>query len=184
VTSLSAEARATAILLDRAPADIVLGNRSSFEEGATMLMLPEIFRRRSGDENLMERMTAGGIELDAATGYGPREHALMSMTSQPKGIPGAELNDHQKELLRSLVRTYGEGLPAGIEPNWDVDGLHFAWAGPIDAGAPHYYRIQGGDLLIEWDNTARNGNHAHGVVRRLSNDFGGDVLEAHRRAWH
>ncbi|MDQ0773635.1 hypothetical protein QF026_002101 [Streptomyces aurantiacus] len=184
VTSLSADARAAAVLLDRAPADIVMGNRSSFEEAATMLNLAEIFRRRPGDDELMERMRRGGNSLDAVTGYGPREHELLSVTSLPKGIAGSELDSDQRNLLDRLMRTYHDGLPVGLAPRWDIDELHFAWAGPTEAGVPNYYRVQGDGFLIEWDNTARNGNHAHGVVRHLSNDFGEDVLAGHRRAWH
>ena len=43
----------------------------------------------------------------------------------------------------------------------------------------HYYRIQGDDLLIEFDNTTADGNHAHTVLRRPRGDFGGDLLAAH-----
>jgi hypothetical protein len=43
----------------------------------------------------------------------------------------------------------------------------------------HYYRIQGDDLLIEYDNTTDDGNHAHTVLRRPRGDFGGDILAAH-----
>jgi hypothetical protein len=56
---------------------------------------------------------------------------------------------------------------------------HFAWEGPPGPGVRHYYRIQGDDLLIEFDNTTDDGNHAHSVLRRPRGDFGGDVLAAH-----
>lgn len=177
VTSLFPDARAAAILLDRAPADIVMGNRSSFQDGATMMKLPDIFRRRPGDEALMERMRIGGDARDAGTGYERRDYERLSVTSTPKGISGADLDSHQQGCLDRLVRTYHDGLPAGLAPSWDVKKLHFAWAGPTDIGAPNYYRVQGDGILIEWDNTSRNANHAHGVVRHLSNDFGGDTQQ-------
>lgn len=179
VTSLPAKARSAAILLDRAPADIVMGNRSSFAEGATMMTLPEIFRRRPGDDELIERLRIAGNARDAETGYRPHDHELVSVTSAPKGVSGAELNTAHKDLLDRLVWTYHDGIPAGLAPKWDVDKLHFAWAGPIGADAPNYYRVQGEGILIEWDNTSRHANHAHGVVRHMSNDFGGDVLGTH-----
>lgn len=184
VSSLSGAARDRAILLDRAPADIVLGNRSSFEGHATVMELAEIFRRRPGDEDLIERLRVGGQARDAATGYGAADHERISLTSTPKGIPGSELDGRQQRLLDRLVRVYHDGLPDGLSETWDVRRLHFAWAGAVDAGAPHYYRIQGDGLLIEWDNTARNGNHAHGVVRDLRNDFGADVLRTHLANLH
>jgi hypothetical protein len=59
--------------------------------------------------------------------------------------------------------------------------LHFAWAGGIERGVPHYYRVQGSRLLIEYDNTQRDANHAHSVWRDPEGDFGVDVLGEHRR---
>ena len=61
--------------------------------------------------------------------------------------------------------------------------LHFAWEGPLTPGARHYYRVQGDDLLIEYDTTA-DGNHAHTVLRRPRSDFGDDVLAAHYATAH
>jgi Protein of unknown function (DUF3500) len=62
--------------------------------------------------------------------------------------------------------------------------LHFAWEGPLQPGCGHYYRVQGGDLLIEYDNTSNGANHAHTVLRRRQRDFGGDVLAARRAEEH
>ncbi len=62
--------------------------------------------------------------------------------------------------------------------------LHFAWEGPTSPGQRHYYRVQGDDLLIEYDNTTSDGNHAHTVLRRPRSDFGSDVLAAHYRQAH
>jgi hypothetical protein len=39
--------------------------------------------------------------------------------------------------------------------------------------------VQGDDLLIEYDSTTSDGNHAHTVLRRPRSDFGDDVLAAH-----
>jgi hypothetical protein len=47
----------------------------------------------------------------------------------------------------------------------------------------HYYRVQGDDLLIEYDTTG-DGNHAHTVLRRPRSDFGDDVLAAHYTQAH
>jgi hypothetical protein len=41
---------------------------------------------------------------------------------------------------------------------------------------------RGDDLLIEYDNTTDDGNHAHTVLRRPRSDFGADLLAAHLRA--
>jgi len=52
------------------------------------------------------------------------------------------------------------------------------------SGTPLYYRLQGPRLLIEYDNTQRDANHAHSVWRDPTADFGMDVLAAHRAAHH
>jgi hypothetical protein len=63
-------------------------------------------------------------------------------------------------------------------------GLSFAWEGSLVPGTRHYYRIAGDDLLIEYDNTTDDGNHAHTVLRRPHSDFGDDILAAHYAADH
>jgi hypothetical protein len=81
-------------------------------------------------------------------------------------------------------------VPAGVSPlhRYDdqaaLDSIHFAWAGPTALGEPHYYRLQGPRILIEWDNTQRNANHAHSVWRDPTSDFGLDVLGRHRARHH
>ena len=45
--------------------------------------------------------------------------------------------------------------------------LHFAWAGGLELGQPHYYRIQGPSFLMEYDKTQNNANHVHTVWRDL-----------------
>jgi hypothetical protein len=65
-----------------------------------------------------------------------------------------------------------------------LDAVSFAWAGPTEPGAPHYYRLQGPRLLVEWDNTQRGANHAHSVWRDPEADFGLDVLARHLSAHH
>ena len=54
-----------------------------------------------------------------------------------------------------------------------------AWAGPLEKGAKHYYRVQGPTFLIEYDNTQNDGNHVHAVWRDFAGDFGRDLLREH-----
>ncbi|KAJ3056061.1 hypothetical protein HK102_011248, partial [Quaeritorhiza haematococci] len=63
-----------------------------------------------------------------------------------------------------------------------VDKVGFAWAGGLERGEPHYYRIQGPTFLIEYDNTQNNANHVHSVWRDFTNDFGDDLLKKHYEA--
>ena len=57
--------------------------------------------------------------------------------------------------------------------------IRFGWAGGIEPGKPHYYRIQGPTFLIEYDNVQNKANHAHTVWRDLNGDFGRDILKEH-----
>jgi hypothetical protein len=61
-----------------------------------------------------------------------------------------------------------------------LTAFRFAWAGGREPGQPHYYRIQGPRLLVEYDNAQRNANHVHAVWRDPDGDFGEDVLARHR----
>jgi len=127
--------------------------------------------------------------IDAAAGYEEADHRALEYTARPKGIPGSDLAAAQRAVLRDLLGTYFGRVPEAVSPMaaYDddaLDALHFAWAGPTEPGAPHYYRVQGPRLLIEWDNTQRGANHAHSVWRDPENDFGLDVLGAHRRRHH
>jgi hypothetical protein len=100
----------------------------------------------------------------------------------PAGVARADLGYGGRAMLDQLVAVYLGRLPDNLAARLH-DGLgtdvHFAWEGPPGPGVRHYYRIQGDDLLIEFDNTTDDGNHAHTVLRRPHGDFGGDVLAAH-----
>ncbi len=154
VRSLSPELCTRAVLLPDAPSDLLTGNRTRVQE---------------------------------AVGSG---HPTVGYTETPKGVPATALDRGQREMLRSLVDTYLSRAPEAVSPTGRyaedaaLDAVHFAWAGPTERGAPHYYRLQGPRLLAEWDNTQSGANHAHSVWRDPTADFGLDVLAAHRAAHH
>ena len=64
------------------------------------------------------------------------------------------------------------------------DKLRFGWAGGLERGEKHYYRIQGPTFLLEYDSTQNDGNHIHSVWRDFNGDFGRDLLREHRAAAH
>jgi hypothetical protein len=107
---------------------------------------------------------------------------------EPLGLPAARLAPSARALLDQLVHLYLDRLPgelAAPEAARIAAGeLHFAWEGPTEIAQRHYYRIQGDNLLIEYDNTSDDGNHAHTVLRRPDSDFGDDVLAAHQARSH
>jgi hypothetical protein len=102
---------------------------------------------------------------------------------EPIGVPDHELKTSARALLDQLVAIYLDRLPADLAraqaDRLRPGALSFAWQGPTEPGAGHYYRIQGPDLLIEYDNTLNAANHPHTVLRRPDGDFGGNVLAAH-----
>ena len=63
-----------------------------------------------------------------------------------------------------------------------IDKIAFAWAGGVERGEQHYYRVQGPTFLIEYDNTQNNANHIHSVWREFDGDFGQDLLREHLSA--
>ncbi|MEN3615886.1 DUF3500 domain-containing protein [Plantactinospora sp. ZYX-F-223] len=107
---------------------------------------------------------------------------------EPVGLRAGGLGPTGRALLDQLVALYLDRLPpdlAGQEAARVRRGdLYFAWEGPTRPGGRHYYRVQGEDLLIEYDNTSEDGNHAHTVLRRPRGDFGADLLAEHRATGH
>ena len=121
---------------------------------------------------------------DIRTGTRPRAQDGID----PPGLVRSAAGPTARALLDQLVALYLDRLPPAVaaREHARVTGgeLHFAWEGPTTPGQRHYYRVQGDDLLIEYDNTTADGNHAHTVLRRPCSDFGDDVLAAHHRSAH
>lgn len=107
------------------------------------------------------------------------------------GIPASELDTEQQAALRALLSVFTNNMQAEIaEDQWrrikekGFDKLHFAWAGGVEPGEGHYYRIHGPSILVEYDNVQNENNHIHVVWRDLEKDFGGDLLKAHYEHGH
>lgn len=105
---------------------------------------------------------------------------------EPLGIGYAALNSDQQHRLQELVEAYAQrhrpelatrDLEQIRQAGWDK--VHFAWAGGLERGQGHYYRVQGPTFLLEYDNTQNNANHIHSVWRDFANDFGEDLLRRH-----
>jgi len=190
ICSLPPELTARALLLPRAPSDFVTANRTRVAEGDRVIPLAGIWRdARLADRVEQTKLQALSDAIDEAAGFTEEDHRAVEYTRAPKGVPAAELDTGQRELLRSLLGTYFDRVPTGVSPSprYDdaaLDAVHFSWAGSTEPGQPHYYRLQGPRLLIEWDNTQRGANHAHSVWRDPVADFGFDVLSRHRAAHH
>jgi hypothetical protein len=185
VTSLAGAEREQAIVSPVAPFDLVSANRPRVADGDLPLTLPEIWRGRfqGATAELLDGLQA---RLEAGLGIRPEHLEAVRFTLHPKGISGRDLGGSQRELLAGIVAAYVGCLPdelavAEMEKYSDeaLGALSFAWAGDTARGVPHYYRVQGSRLLIEYDNAQRGGNHAHSVWRDPAGDFGVDLLGEH-----
>jgi Protein of unknown function (DUF3500) len=191
VRSLRQDLSARAILLPTAPSDFVTANRTDVTDGDRVIPLVGIYRdERFPDPVEQAKFQSLSAVIEEVAELSKVEHAAVAYSIEPKGVPAAELDAEQREILRVLLSTYLDRAPAGVSPlhryndETVLDAVHFAWAGPTAPGEPHYYRLQGPRLLIEWDNTQSNANHAHSVWRDPTSDFGLDVLARHRAAHH
>ena len=176
------------------PAPVFLGaNPAAVRAGADRTVL----RPLAAEEDLARAVLAAldpagrsaAIVADTAPAdirSGPAAEAGAPYT--PLGVAGDRLAAPARALLGELVELYLTRLPDGLAAReadrLDPRELHFAWEGPTRPGLGHYYRVQGPDLLIEYDNTADGANHAHTVLRRPRSDFGGDAFAAHRARVH
>ena len=189
--SLQPDLASRALLSAKAPSDFVTANRTYVTDGDRLIPLSGIRRdERFPDPVEQANLQAISDAIDETAGLSDADHEAVAYSIDPKGIPAAALDSEQRETLRALLGTYLDRAPVGFSPlhRYDdepaLDAVHFAWAGSTAPGQPHYYRLQGPRLLIEWDNTQRNANHAHSVWRDPTVDFGLDVLARHRAAHH
>jgi hypothetical protein len=193
VRALDYGQRAQAILAPVAPTDIVGGNRPRLSDGDLPIPLEGIWRGVQ-DDAFTARLEATQRRAEEAIGLRPEDLEAVRLTlgeSPAKGLAVSALDGGQQELLRALLAVYVERVPEALA---DAEAekyagerllaLHFAWAGGLEPGQPHYYRVQGPRLLVEYDNTQRGVNHAHAVWRDPDGDFGGDVLAEHHAAHH
>jgi Protein of unknown function (DUF3500) len=118
---------------------------------------------------------------DIVTGPG-RAESLAT----PAGLPLADMTAEQRAQALRLVEEYVRNMQPelaeqelGRMRQANPSLIHFAWAGPIEPGKAHYYRLHGPTLLIEYDNSQNDANHVHSVWHDPVRDFGLDALKAH-----
>jgi hypothetical protein len=189
--SLRPELAARAILLPKAPSDFVTVNLTYVSDGSGVFPLVGMYREeRFPDPVEHAKLQSLSEAIAEVTELSDADQEAVAYSIEPRGVPAEEFDEEQRGMLRALLASYLDRAPAGVSPlqSYDDDAalnaVHFAWAGRTAPGEPHYYRVQGPRLLIEWDNTQNNANHAHSVWRDPTSDFGLDVLARHRAAHH
>ena len=108
-----------------------------------------------------------------------------------RGLTLGDMPTAQRDLAIQLIREYVGRLRGELA---DVDfakiekaglkKIRFAWAGGLNKGDRHYYRVLGPTFLLEYDNTQNDANHVHAVWRDFNNDFGLDALAEHLQGHH
>jgi hypothetical protein len=110
-----------------------------------------------------------------------------ALAGQPSGLSASKMTAAQRELLVNLLAEYVNNVPDDVAEKRLTqikaagNALYFAWAGGIEKGEPHYYRVQSPAFLVEYDDTQNGANHIHSVWRDYKDDFGVDLLEQHYR---
>jgi hypothetical protein len=166
------------------PAEVRTGSRAGLRALGSEEDLARALVRSLDDEQRRQAVVAVQTPRDIITG-----NALKVDPLEPAGISITDLRPQQVDQLVRLIDEYlgrmSDDLAASrrarIEAS-DLSRIAFAWAGSLEAGKPHYYRIQGPSFLVEYDNTQNNANHIHSVWRDFDGDFGRDLLRDHYHA--
>jgi hypothetical protein len=153
----------------------------------TRLVGPGVLRPLAAEEDLGRELLASlapdqravAVVSPAAPGDILQRNRPRVEAGPPDGLPAGRMLPQQRALLEGLVRHYLDRLPAELAAaeaarvTGEAGGaLRFAWAGGPEPGQPHYYRVQGPRLLIEYDNVQDGVNHVHSVWRDPAGDFG------------
>jgi hypothetical protein len=138
----------------------------------------------------------GGVRTQAVIA----DRALGDIVSGPgreldlkrfEGVPLARLNEAQRGGIVRILELYAGTMRQEIAAaalakvrEADLEALHFAWAGSLARGRPHYFRVHGPTALVEYDNTQDGANHVHSVWIDPQSLFGRDLLKAHYKCAH
>lgn len=186
VRALDGERRARAVIAAHAPQDIVTQNAPRIVDG----MEPAPAWRMMGFEDSPGRLEGMRRERQRL-GLTADDDLAVRLRPRPAGLPASEMTAAQRAILASLIRRYTERMPDDVaaEETRRLTGqalaeIHFAWAGGLERGEPHYYRLHGPRFLVEYDNTQDHVNHIHSVWRDPEGDFGADVLAQHYARSH
>lgn len=180
-TIVDDEISATPRFLGASPATIKVGERKGErvlgnEEDFAFELLFALSESQK-QEAIFQNVSFFDIVTTNATEVGPLK---------PVGIPTNKLTNEQKSILKKLIKEYLNSLPKAIASERErrinkeeFRNIRFGWAGAMEKGKAHYYRIQGKSFLIEFDNTQNDANHIHTVWRDFDGDFGKDILKEH-----
>ena len=168
------------------PAEVPSGPQKGLRTLAAEQDLGRVLAQRLTEPQRTRTIIAAQSLGDIVSGPGRAD----SLTT-PAGLPLADMTGEQRGLAVQLIEAYARNMRAELAEQElarmreaGLERIHFAWAGPLDVGRAHYYRLHGPTLLIEFDNTQNNANHIHSVWHDPKRDFGLDLLRAHYERGH
>ncbi|MBV8881571.1 MAG: DUF3500 domain-containing protein, partial [Planctomycetaceae bacterium] len=145
--------------------------------------------------SIVKSMTDEQKAVAVFTKDAPKEMILVPKEKirrlDPVGIGWSKLDAKQQAAVWTLIQEYANRLRGelaeqdlGKIEKAGKDQISFGWAGGLERGEPHYYRVQGPSFVIEYDNVQNNANHVHSVWHDPTSNFGEDLLRAHHEAEH
>jgi len=179
----------TPVFFGANPAEVLQGTR----KGLKALGDEEKYGRKLvmslTEEQKKSAIIADTAPKDIITGEDRKVDASVFMPA--KGVAYSDLNEKQQNILLRLVKVYAEKFRPEIVKQihqrtklFDLAEVRFAWAGSLEPGEGHYYRVQTPKFLFEYDNTQNDANHVHAVWRDFDGDFGADLLRSHYDVHH
>jgi hypothetical protein len=163
------------------PAEVRQGPRKGLRVLANEEDLPRKLVKSLSDE---QRKIAIFDSVAPKEIFTEAKHHINALESV--GIAAAKLTPDQTALLMNVIREYVQRVrPELAEDDLKkiqaagMERIYFAWAGGIEKGEGHYYRVQGPTFLLEYDDTQNDNNHIHAVWRDFNGDFGEDLLKKH-----
>lgn len=164
------------------PAEVKNENKTGIAVGTRILRDEEVLAFELVNSLNDEQKSKAIIDKTALKEI--REAGRAQPTQEPAaGLSYVKLNADQKSLLHRLIDAYCAAMPASVASERqealkqaDTSLIHFAWAGALEPGIGHYYRVQGPTFLIEFVNTQPDAagnpaNHIHAVWRDMRGDF-------------
>jgi hypothetical protein len=155
--------------------------------GLTRLVGPGVLRPLAAEEDLARELLdalapeqlATAMLSSEAPGDILQRNRPVARVGPPEGLTATGMLPQQRALLAGLLDQYLGRLPGPLAElerervaGELLEAVHFGWAGGAERGQPHYYRLQGPRLLIEYDNVQDGANHIHSVWRDPEGDFG------------
>jgi hypothetical protein len=173
-----------------APHDIVTANRPAIGVGDRPRALWEIVRHPM-DEAAVRQMRPRHELFVAGLGLNEELDQRLALPEEPVGVAGLDMHLPARLAFARLLNQFTVRLPDAFAEQEAVrlggealDDMYFAWAGSQEPGQPHYWRVHGPRILVEYDCAQDNANHVHTVWRDPVADFGRDLLAEHYHQHH